>query len=275
LLSLLAALLVCTVLASSEVARHALRIVRYEWLEGRPLIWSVPRTVAACRARTGESHIVLLAIGQSNAANSVRGRYRPSGRVLNFHEGRCFTGEDPVPGATGTGGSVWNRLGDLMLGTRRFETVLVASLAVDATSIADWSPGGSLDARLRDSLRELRVHGLEPTHVLWHQGERDTQLGTGKATYVRHFSRLLANLRANGLEAPVYVARASYCRGRTSEAVRAAQRAVVDARAGVLAGPDTDTLVGPGLRHDDCHFSAFGAALHAALWRDALLSAQR
>jgi hypothetical protein len=97
----------------------------------------------------------------------------------------------------------------------------------------------------------------------------------GKATYVRHFSRLLANLRANGLEAPVYVARASYCRGRTSEAVRAAQRAVVDARAGVLAGPDTDTLVGPGLRHDDCHFSAFGAALHAALWRDALLSAQR
>jgi hypothetical protein len=203
----------------------------------------------------------------------VFGRHRPEGRIFNFYDGRCFDGDDPLPGATGTGGSVWNRLGDLLMVSGRFDSVVLASIAVDSSSIAQWSPGGYLHPVLTSALNELRDNGLEPTHLLWHQGERDMQLGTDTSTYVRHFTRLVTSLRDAGFETPIYVARASYCRGRLSEAVRVAQREVIDAAAGVFAGPDTDVLVGSELRHDDCHFSAVGAERHAALWREALLAA--
>jgi len=255
--------------------RHVLRVLRYQWLQGMPLVWSVPRQERECRTDDSPRRFVALAFGQSNAANSVQGRHHPGSGVLNFFAGRCFAGDDPIPGASGTGGSVWNRLGDLLMGSGRFDSVVLASIAVDASAIAQWSRGGELQPRLLASLEELRAHGLEPTHLLWHQGERDMQLGTDAPTYASHFSRLLASIRQAGFSAPVYVARASYCRGRRSEQVRTAQRDVVDVAAGVLAGPDTDALVGPDLRHDDCHFSAAGADRHAALWRDALLAASR
>ncbi len=192
--------------------------------------------------------------------------------MRNFYDGRCFAGEDPLPGATGTGGSVWNRLGDLLISSGRFDQVVMASIAVDSSGIAEWSPGGNLHPRLIAALGELRFHGLEPTHLLWHQGERDMQLGTSEASYAAHFYRLVASIRHAGFSTPVYVAGASYCRGRHSEKIRAAQLEVLDAAAGVFAGPDTDSLVEPALRHDDCHFSATGADRHAALWRDALLA---
>lgn len=270
-------LAMCTALILSTfitpVGRHALRVVRYEWLLGQPLIWSVPRTVVPCSRPTAAApRMVALAFGQSNAANSVRGRYRARTTVANFHEGRCLAGQDPVPGATGTGGSVWNRLGDLLVDNGRFAEVVITSIAVDGSAIERWSPAGDLHPGLLEALRELRASGMEPTHLLWHQGERDAQLGTGRQSYADHFSRLLDSVRRAGFTAPIYVSLASYCDGRRSDDVRAAQRDVLDAAAGVLAGPDTDTLQGAELRHDDCHFSALGADRHAALWRDALLA---
>jgi len=83
---------------------------------------------------------------------------------------------------------------------------------------------------------------------------------------------MMQGIRAKGITAPVYIAQASYCHGRSSEHIRAAQSSLVDSGAGMLAGPDTDSLRGPLWRYDDCHFSAAGADRHAALWRDALLT---
>lgn len=262
-------------LLAFEDGRHALRVLRYEWFQGMPMVWSIPRRIRDCPAMQSSRRLVVLAFGQSNAANSVRGRHRAERGVLNFHAGRCYAGEDPVPGATGTGGSVWNRLGDLLIASGRYDSVVLASIALDSSAIAQWSPGGDQHPRLLAALEELRAHDLEPTHLLWHQGERDMQLGTDVATYAGHFSRLVASIRDAGFEAPVHVALASYCGGRRSEQVRTAQRGVPETVAGVQAGPDTDVLLGPALRHDDCHFSAAGAARHAALWRDALLAGAR
>lgn len=252
--------------------RHALRVLRYEWLQGMPLVWSVPRRVMECPPGPSPRRLVLLAFGQSNAANSARGRHTAGRSVLNFHDGKCYAGEDPVPGATGTGGSAWNRLGDLLVASGRYDNVVLASVAVDASAIAQWSPGGELHPRLLAALRGLRTHGLEPDRLLWQQGERDAQLGTDAKTYAARFARMLESLRKSGFTMPVHVARSSYCRGQGSEAVRAAQLEVLDRAAGVLPGPYTDALVAAGLRHDDCHFSAAGAEQQAALWRDALLA---
>jgi hypothetical protein len=260
-------------LAGTEGGRTWLRVMRYEWIAGMPLVWSIPRQIVACPTQRSPALLVALSFGQSNAANAVRGRHTPDPRVLNFHEGRCFAGADPLPGATGTGGSVWSRLGDRLLDSRRFEQIVFAGIAVDSAEIARWQPGGDLHPRLLSTLHAMSAAGLEPTHLLWHQGERDRQLATPAADYIASFEAMLDAIRAAGISAPIYVAQATYCRGHDSAELRAAQLSLVDPARGVRAGPDTDTLRGPGLRHDDCHFSATGAARHAELWRDALLAA--
>ncbi len=253
--------------------RDVLRIVRYEWIGGRQLIGGVPRREIPCPSGNNSRRMVAVLFGQSNAANSVRGRHTPHVGVVNYFAGRCYVGDDPLPGATGTGGSVWSRLGDLLLESGRYDEVVFAGLAVDASEIARWAPGGDLNPGALAVLRGLHGRNLEPTHLLWHQGERDMQLKTTAEDYRDRFARVLTSIRETGTDAPIYVALASWCRGRLSSEIRTAQAALVAPASGVRAGPDTDALRGPDLRHDDCHFSAAGAARHAALWRDALIAA--
>jgi hypothetical protein len=113
--------------------------------------------------------------------------------------------------------------------------------------------------------------GLSFSHVLFHQGERDTFLGTPRAAYQATLEALIGQLRSMGVAAPVYVCRASYRFGVTSDEVRAAQNAVVEETPDVFAGPDTDEIGAPD-RADNTHFSDSGLAKFAALWLDALSS---
>jgi hypothetical protein len=254
----------------SDSGRAFLRVVRYEWLMGQVIVWNAPRTIVECRNPAPD--FVALTFGQSNAANSVRGRYQPAADVVWFHDGQCFAAGDPLPGATGTGGSVWSRLGDRLIMTGRYQRVMFAGIAENGSALARWRPGGDLHLRLLDELAAMRRAGVPPTHLLWHQGETDRQLGTDPHRYREDFRMLVAAIRAAGVQAPVFVAQASYCGGRDSAELRAAQRALEDPMLGIFPGPDTDVLHGTPLRHDDCHFSAAGAARHADLWRDALLA---
>src|SRR4051812_7416200 len=50
------------------------------------------------------STFVFLVLGQSNAANHGETRHRADGNVFAF-DGKLYEAEDPLPGATGDGGS--------------------------------------------------------------------------------------------------------------------------------------------------------------------------
>lgn len=234
------------------------------------IVAGVPRHRVDCPRHPQARRFVALTFGQSNAANYVRGRHVSAAGVINFHEGNCYAGRDPLPGADGAGGSVWSRLGDLLMAGGDYDQVVVAGIAVSASGIDRWTVGGDLHPRLVDTLAEMQAHGLTPTHLLWHQGETDAKHGSSAEAYRRHFLAMIDNLRAQGIEAPVFIATATYCHGRSSAELRAAQASLVDPGAGIHAGPDTDALVGSDWRHDDCHFSEAGATRHAELWRDAL-----
>lgn len=257
----------------TDSGRHALRVMRYEWWAGQPLVWSIPRQVVACADPAPD--FVALTFGQSNAANYVRGRYQAGEGVMWFHTGHCYVAADPLPGPDGTGGSVWSRLGDRLIASGRYRRVLIAGVAVGGSELARWQPGGDLHPRLLSTLVAMQAAGVPPTHLLWHQGERDMQLGTAPSTYAAGLHTLVASIRHAGSSAPVFVAQATYCSGHDDAGLRAAQRQVLDPALGIFAGPDTDTLRGESLRHDDCHFSAAGADRHADLWRDVLLTASR
>jgi hypothetical protein len=218
----------------------------------------------------GKRIMVALVFGQSNAANSGETPGTGNPAVYEFYNGRLYQARDPLLGADGNGGSTWLRLGSKAVESGEFEDVVLVPFAFGTTGIARWAPGGSLHDALLARIAQAQGIGLRFTHLLWHHGEADAQSGTGEAAYRESFLAMMAAIRRLGVDAPIYVARASRCgKYRESETIRRAQIALTDPSTGILAGPDTDAL-GFADRYDGCHFSTEGLERAAGLWWDAV-----
>src|SRR4051812_28496738 len=74
---------------------------------------------------------VLLVIGQSNAGNFGDTKYAAyCNNALNFSDGNFYPLEDPLHGANGEKGSVWSRLGDLLVQKGLAKVVIIAPVAI-------------------------------------------------------------------------------------------------------------------------------------------------
>jgi len=213
---------------------------------------------------------VILAMGQSNAANHGTALYRPRQPVFNYNwlDGKCYRAEDPLLGATGDGGSVWTRLGDMLVERGLFRQVLLVSVAVGGTSMRNWAGENGPASRAVRASRALERFGLKVTHVLWHQGESDWQMSP--EVYTRLFGDMVAYLRKNDIRAPIFVAMATICRDKSNAALREAQMRLPTLVENVYRGPDTDRLDRIWQRPDGCHFSGPGFAAYANLWLQAM-----
>jgi hypothetical protein len=228
---------------------------------------------------------VFLILGQSNAANHGEGRYRPTHEVytLNFLDMKCYRGNDPLPGASGTGGSVWSRLGDLLVSAGLYDRVLFVPLAFGGTFVRDWTPGGSANKRLALALSRLQKwlgqEFLSFTAVVWQQGEAEANhTSLSERDYRQSVLQVIADLRSRGVFSPVFSTISTLCEAgahehQNHETIRRAQRLVSDAKAGIILGPDTDTI-GVADRTDGCHFSASGLAACTQLWFEVFKSRQ-
>lgn len=254
---------------------NPIRTLIEPWVYGGPIIKQQVRKEVDCRLASSGKTLVGLAFGQSNAANFGETRYRPRKPVYSFHEGQCYAADDPLPGAASYGGSVWSRLGDKVVESGMFDHVIWISVGEGGSSIDRWTVGGDLYDRLIAAVEDARKHGLEITHAFWHQGESDRTKGTSETDYQRMFLGMLEGLRRAGVDAPVFVAVASYCYGKAGMEVRRAQRSLVNSDHKIYAGPDTDTLSSQEDRYDDCHFSDVGLRRHADAWFDALKRSPR
>ena len=107
--------------------------------------------------------LVLLALGQSNAGNHGALPSHAAEPVTLIAEGKCIRATDPLPGGTGQGGSIWQRLSALLSTQTEARPVALSVLAVNATSIADWTnPNSPLSARLASHVVSMRRLGLPP-----------------------------------------------------------------------------------------------------------------
>jgi hypothetical protein len=218
---------------------------------------------------------VILTMGQSNAANYGETRYRPVQPVINFNwmDGKCYRAEDPLLGSSGDRGSVWTRLGDALIESKRFKQVVIVPIGVGGSSVRDWAGPHGPAQRAVEAQQALARVGLHVTHVLWHQGEADYDMH--KDVYSRLFARMTEYIRSHGITAPVFVATATVCNNTGAAQIREAQRELPFRLANVFAGPDTDALDSIYHRRDNlCHFSDRGLALHARMWRDVILRYQ-
>lgn len=206
---------------------------------------------------------IFLVLGQSNAANHGDPRGASEHGAV-WWEGQCFALADPVPGGTGSGGSVWPRFADAWF-ARTGERSLFVVLGVDATSVGEWAGNAHLVGSLAGLMAEMERHRLQPDAVFWQQGEADARRGTTASVYAERLAVVIERLRAAGVSSPVFLARSTRCRSDAFEPVRLAISRLVDSHVDILAGPDTDQ-VALEARHDGCHFGAEGLDQAALAW---------
>jgi hypothetical protein len=246
-------------------------------LEVRSVTGPTP-SATATRTKVGVGDIYLTA-GQSNSANHGAPTYTPADdRVcarLAVSGSSWRQGYDPMPIATGTGGSPWSRLGALLAAADNLPVGFLC-VGVGATQVSEWQPGtANYDSLLKPALQSL---GTGFRAVLWHQGESDSIANVTAANHAALLATMIARSRQDaGWTVPWYVAEVSFHPATylSQEApVTAGQRLAAYADANVFLGASTDWLhledANGGKLADTVHFNAAGLTDHATQWRDIL-----
>ena len=190
---------------------------------------------------------VFITAGQSNSANYGSPRQsahddRVSART-SASSNSWQHATDPQPIATGSGGSPWPQLGDLLVKNNGVPVGFI-SVGVGSTRADQWIPGTSnYDDRLKVAMTSLIDYGGFKA-ILWHQGESDSIAGTSSADYAVCLQQIIAQSRTDaGWHVPWGVALASYhpASSMANEAqVIAGQQSVIDGDALVFEGAFTD-----------------------------------
>jgi hypothetical protein len=200
---------------------------------------------------------LLLVVGQSQAANFAERDVATTDSVWTLLDDRVVRATEPLPGAEGEGGSLWP-----LVARGSGDSLVVAAVAVGATTMADWAPGGPGWSLVVRRLEAAVTAGLPVRAVVLMVGEADAVRGTNTNAWRTAFARFDAALRSHGVVAPIVMVLETRCFAQPpSDAIRRAQRAGVDGRS-VQMGPDLDRL-DHRFRWDGCHLSREGVGLAA------------
>ena len=226
--------------------------------------------IRPCKQVAPANALVLLALGQSNAANHAVADPSAARIPMVSAEG-CLWAGDPLPGGTGRGGSIWSRLPAALAAQAELQPVVISVLAVDASSITEWTQAGSpLRARLELHLARMAQWGLPPALVLWHQGEAEAMQHTSAERYRAGLLTLAGIVQGQDGPVRLLLAHSTICRSARNEAVHQAIAQQVASAAPFGTGPDLDLALAPHERLDGCHLNAQGLAHAAALWASAI-----
>jgi hypothetical protein len=215
-----------------------------------------------------EETAVLLLVGQSNAGNHQAQRYQSADdRVVNFVDGRCYRAASPLLGATGQEGETWTLLGNKLVQSELYRTVILIPAAVVGSSVRRWADGGDLNAMLVAVIRAVKSR-YTINAVLLDQGAEDFALGTPEGQYRSDLNSMIDTVRAQGVHAPFFITRCSVGGPNWTEdnPVARAQASLADSRNAVFDGPNTDRDVTRLDRYDGYHFGASGQEKFASAW---------
>lgn len=188
--------------------------------------------------------------GQSQAANAAEARRVGPIGAYAFHDGRCYHLRDPVPGATGAGGSIWPAF------ARTYgRPVVIINGAVGGASI-DQLLGDPL-RRLQQDIALARHAGLRPALTIYMQGETDAASRTSAGVYLAKLRTLRRQLPGQWI-----VMLNSRCYDEPVWPALNVARALLAATDPLVAiGPEMDSLRGEYRRDDNCHLNAAGQSI--------------
>jgi hypothetical protein len=114
--------------------------------------------------------------------------------------------------------------------------------------------------------------------ILFHQGEADHSERQRSPTRAENYlTDFLDKNRAMGVNAPIFLSRASYYGQRGADhSLTDYQNQIIAQRDNVITGPNTDTLINDKYHLPDaCHFSSEGFDAFSALWVTAIMHAEQ
>jgi len=213
-----------------------------------------------------EEDLLFLTFGQSNAANSVDEYSTALTKdLIEIHNNKCYVMNDPLLGTNGDLGTVWTRLGNLLLDNYPNHKIYFINTAIAGSAISSWIPGGENNKLLNTKMKMAKQMGLEIDMFLWHQGETDAMLNTSLDTYYDNFLLIKDEIDLYFPNTKILMARASKCGDTSSSIIIQAQNLLISNNYNIYSGPYTD-LLGNDYRYDNCHFNGMGANYHAVLW---------
>jgi hypothetical protein len=228
------------------------------WLSRQMIRMRQPIPDASLPQFTNANTIVILAMGQSNAASHGQSRSKAGPDCFAFHDGQLYVGADPWAGGSGYGGSVWSRLGRGIIDSQLSEYVIVACVAKGSTSVREWTPGAHCFSNAQRAIQSLQEKNLNVDCVIWHQGESDVIANSDvRSSYQSHLTNMIQGIRGCGVNAPVLVCLVSTFGTANAPEIRQAQLAVCQGQGNVFIGADTDDLRSD-CRSDGVHFNDTG-----------------
>ena len=247
------------------VATEAQSLVRTDQF-GRLL--SYPGKIEITCPIQDEKTAVLLLVGQSNAGNHQGQRHQSADdRVVNFVDGRCYRAASPLLGADGQRGETWTLLGNKLVQSGLYHTVILIPAAVGASSVRRWAAGGDLSAMLMAVIGAVKAR-YTINAVLLDQGTTDFVERMPEGEYRSDLKSMIDSVRAQGVHAPFFITRSTAGPPDWTEdnPVARAQATLADNRNAVFDGPNTDRDVTPLDRYDGYHFGASGQEKFTGAW---------
>lgn len=210
-----------------------------------------------------EKSLVLLIIGNSNAANYGQQSYSCRGKVYNYYKGSLYKASDPLPGSGGTGGSVWTRAADRLIQTGLYDKVILIPTAQGSSIVSDWVGVGKYKNKLDKLTISLSDIGIEPSHIVLWFGENENLAGLDPQSIKADYVELIRGLKASYPQSTIDIFISSYHRGRDkilgeNETIREVQLSLVNEPNLVFRGVDTDRLQLASDRFDGLHYSDQG-----------------
>lgn len=214
---------------------------------------------------------VFITAGQSNSANYGSPVLAPQDDRVSAWTGSAWRhATDPQPIATGTGGSPWSRLGDMLTADLDIPIGFI-SVGVGGTRVDQWVPGAQYYSRIASAIKATEPTGFRA--ILWHQGESDSLALTPPETYAARLASIIGQTRDDaGWDVPWGIAIVGFHPQSAEQVeadIREGQQIVIDTVDNVFEGPNTD-LLGPSFRSDTVHFNDVGLFEHAKRWQEAI-----
>ena len=204
---------------------------------------------------------VFLIYGQSNAMNDSYKGYEVKNDVYMQLNAKSYAYEEPTLGGTGKYGNVWGRVGDKLIDSGVYDSVIFSLAGESGKNISYLSkyPNIAFLKIQYDNLFNVfgRVDGL-----LVHQGESDNR----NANYYNDFEKFIDILIKLNINTPIYLARTSYCNGNESKITLEHQNMIIE-KYNLHEGPNTDLYKDDVYRlKDRCHFSKLGLDMISNEW---------
>lgn len=215
---------------------------------------------------------VYVTYGQSNSINAGQIGYTVRHPVFQMFDTNTYLYQEPTLGGGRRGGSVWGRVGDGLVEAGRYKAVVFAMAGSPDQTVSQLGAGENFSF-LKKQYAAMHERFGHVDGILFMQGETDHRENNA-GDYYQDFLAFLSKMRAQGLDAPIYITQSTYCRNYVDTDLRDVQDRLIREQETVMRGPDTDQveLLSSEYRFNQCHYSHAGLDRVAAMWVNSLLN---